>query len=86
MDQKIGVLEIIEECFPEETFLYPTGYEDCIVGVELESRVLIMDCNKIINKIVEVECISLDDATEFFNYNILGSGGEGYPIYSHIFK
>jgi hypothetical protein len=63
------ILQQITEDFPEETFLYPTGYEDCVVGLEYSSNTLIMDAI---------------DAQEFFDYNIAGSKGEGYPIYIYI--
>ena len=75
------ILQQITEDFPEETFLYPTGYEDCVVGLEYSSNVLIMDANKIIDKLIHEEEMTPIDAQEFFDYNIAGSKGEGYPIY-----
>ena len=78
------ILQQITEDFPEETFLYPTGYEDCVVGLEYESNVLIMDANKILDKLVAEEGMDELDAQEYFDYNIAGSKGEGYPIYIYI--
>jgi hypothetical protein len=78
------ILQQITEDFPEETFLYPTGYEDCVVGLEYSSNTLIMDANKIIDKLIHEEEMTPIDAQEFFDYNIAGSKGEGYPIYIYI--
>lgn len=78
------ILQQITEDFPDETFLYPTGYEDCVVGLEYASNVLVMDSNKIINKLIVNEELSEVDAMEYFDYNIAGSKGEGFPIYVYI--
>jgi len=78
------ILQQITEDFPDETFLYPTGYEDCVVGLEYNSNVLIMDANKIIDKLIHEEEMTSIDAQEFFDYNIAGSKSEGYPIYIYI--
>lgn len=79
-----NILKQITEDFPDETFLYPTGYEDCVVGLEYASNVLVMDSNKIINKLIVNEELSEVDAMEYFDYNIAGSKGEGLPIYVYI--
>ena len=78
------ILEQITEDFPDETFLYPTGYEDCVIGLEQERWVLIMDSNKIIERLISEDGMTDLDAQEFFDYNIAGSRGEGYPIYAYI--
>lgn len=75
-------LQQITEAYPEEQFIYPTGYEECIVGIETESLVLIMDSDKIIAQIMKEDGISHEDAQEHYSFNIAGSrAGEGYPIY-----
>lgn len=79
-----NILKQITEDFPDETFLYPTGYEDCIVGLEYESNVLVMDANKIIDRLITEDDMTELDAQEFFDYNIAGSKGEGFPIYVYI--
>ena len=80
-----SILEKIIETYPDETFLYPTGYEDCVVGVEMDTRgTLVMDANKIIDKLITEDDMTEIDAIEHFEYNIAGSKGEGFPIYIYI--
>ena len=79
-----NILKQITEDFPEETFLYPTGYEDCVVGLEYASNVLVMDANKIIDRLITEDDMTELEAQEFFDYNIAGSKGEGFPIYIYI--
>ena len=84
MTKPNNTLEQILNDFPDDNYLYPTGYEDCVVGLEYESNVLIMDANKILDKLVTEEGMDELDAQEYFDYNIAGSKGEGYPIYAYI--
>ena len=79
-----NILQQITEDFPEETFLYPTGYEDCVVGLEYSNNILVMDANKIIDKLITEDDMTEIDAIEHFDYNIAGSKGEGFPIYVYI--
>jgi len=84
MSESKTILQQIKEDFPDETFLYPTGFEDCVVGLMYASNVLVMDSNKIINKIIVEDGLSETDAIEHFDYNIAGAGGDGFPIYVYI--
>ncbi len=84
MSESKSILKQITEDFPDETFLYPTGFEDCVVGLMYASNVLVMDSNKIINKIMVKDGVSEVDAIEYFDYNIAGAGGDGFPIYVYI--
>ena len=86
MEKEETILEQIKDMYPDESFLYPTGYEDCVIGVEYEDLVLIMDADKIIAKLVKEDSLSEEDAIEHFSFNIAGSKGEGLPIYAHTFK
>jgi hypothetical protein len=79
-----NILQQITEDFPEETFLYPTGYEDCVVGLEYSNNILVMDANKIIDKLITEDDMTEIDAIEHFEYNIAGSKGEGFSIYIYI--
>ncbi len=79
-----NILQQITEDFPEETFLYPTGYEDCVVGLEYSNNILVMDANKIIDKLINEDEMTEIEAIEHFEYNIAGSKGEGFPIYIYI--
>ncbi len=84
MSESKSILKQITEDFPDETFLYPTWFEDCVVGLMYASNVLVMDSNKIINKIMVKDGVSEVDAIEYFDYNIAGAGGDGFPIYVYI--
>jgi hypothetical protein len=55
-----------------------------VVGLVYASNVLVMDSNKIINKIIVEDGLSEEAAIEYFDYNIAGSGGDGFPIYVYI--
>jgi hypothetical protein len=79
-----SILEQITEEHPDETFLYPTGFEDCVVGVEMDNLILVMDANKIIDKLITEDDMTEIDAIEHFDYNIAGSKGEGFPMYIYI--
>jgi len=68
-----NILQQITEDFPEETFLYPTGYEDCVVGLEYSNNILVMDANKIIDKLINEDEMTEIEAQEFFDYNIAGT-------------
>ena len=74
-------LEEIEEHYPDETFLYPTGFEDCIVGIIESEMILVLDKDKIIQKLIKEEEMDDIDAIEHYHYNIEGSKGKDYPIY-----
>jgi len=74
-------LQDIEEHYPDEKLLYPTGFEDCIIGVYEEKMILVLDADKIIEKLIKEEGMSSTDAIEHFHFNIEGSKGEGFPIY-----
>ncbi len=76
--------EFLESMDPEEGLMYPTGYEDCILGV-IESigsgRKIVMSTKGIIQKLID-EGMTHEEAIEMFEYNIIGSYvGEGTPVY-----
>lgn len=74
-------VEYIKENYPDEMLMYPTGFGDCILGICEDKMILVLDADKVIDKLVEEEGMSKTDAIEHFHYNIEGSKGEGYPIY-----
>ena len=71
----------LNERYPEEKLMYPTGFEDCIIGVCEDKMILVIDADKVINKLVEEDGMTHEDALEHYSYNIEGSKGEGFPIY-----
>jgi hypothetical protein len=74
-------IEDIDSVYPDNILMYPTGFEDCIIGVYEEKMILVLDADKIINKLITEEGMSSTDAIEHFQFNIEGSKGEGFPIY-----
>lgn len=74
-------LDELNECYPEEELMYPTGFEDCIVGVCEDKMILVIDADKVINQLVEKDGMTHEDALEHYSYNIEGSKGDGFPIY-----
>lgn len=79
------ILEWIDETF--EVIVYPTGFEDCIVGVGERfggPPVAVLDVEKMLAQ-MEREGMTRDEAIEYFEYNILGAHvGEQNPVYLHI--
>jgi hypothetical protein len=67
---------------------YPTGYEDCIIGVLHRpggKPVCVMNMDQMIVKLVTQDGMSLEDAMEYFEYNILGAYvGDQTPIYVQL--
>jgi len=88
--KKSTKLEKILEAYPESTFIKVDGNDDCIIGVaDLFNEgglVLAYDSNKIINKIIKKSNITREEATEYFDFNIAGSRGNGYPIHIDTIK
>ena len=82
----MNILQEIEERFGDEySFLYPTGFEDSVIGLEGLSMRLILSKNKIIDIMMVRDNMTMIDALEFFSYNIEGTQGEmnglQQPIY-----
>lgn len=67
----MNILKQIEERFGDEYgFLYPTGFEDAVIGLEGLTMRLILSKSKIIDIMVKRDNMSYIDAIEFFSYNI----------------
>jgi hypothetical protein len=79
------ILEWIDENF--EVVVYPTGFEDCIVGVGERyggPPMAVLDIEKMLAKLEE-EGMKHDEALEYFEFNILGAYvGEETPVYLHV--
>ena len=86
----MNILKQIEERFGDEySFLYPTGFEDSVIGLEGLTMRLILSKSKIIDIMVKRDNMYYIDAIEFFSYNIEGTQGEmnglPQPIYCDDF-
>jgi hypothetical protein len=75
-------LESILDMFNEEDIIKADGFDDCIVGVESSSHILLVYSTQLIlEKLVKESEMTWEEAIEYFDYNIQGAKGEGYPIY-----
>ena len=71
-------LEELDLAFPDSELNCPIGFEDCVIGVDLDRDNLVLDATKIIDKIVANDKVPKHEAVEHFFYNIHGSKGKGY--------
>ena len=79
--------QMVEELVSENT-LFADGLDDAIIGVVeragFNDTIILYDTNKII-KLLEADGMSNEEATEYFQYNILGSHmGEGTPAFATL--
>ena len=74
------MLEQIIKSFGEDEFLKVDGFDDAVIGFEESSMRLIYSVSKCL-EILEKD-MSLEDAYEYFNYNVIGAYvGEETPIW-----
>ena len=79
------ILAWIDETF--DVVVYPTGFEDCIVGVGERfggPPVAVLDLEKMLTQL-EKDGMTRDEAIEYFEFNILGAHiGDENPVYMHV--
>jgi hypothetical protein len=56
-------------------------YDDAILGYDPQEDRLIYNEDKIIDILITKEGMSVEDAIEWYDYNICGTQGEHYPNY-----
>lgn len=83
------IRQIVEELASENT-LFADGLDDAIIGVveriDFDETIILYDTNKIID-LLKAEGMNNEEATEYFQYNILGSYmGEGTPAFATLLK
>ncbi len=81
LSKRDAVIELVD--LSGQTALFADGYDDAIIGVELdyEPRV-VYDQNKIIDILMAEHKMTDEEAQEFFDFNIAGSYvGMQTPIY-----
>jgi len=80
--------KFLEECeyqFPDEPLVYPTDLKDAIVGtVEHFSfgNVILLDKEKCINILCTRDGMTIDEAMEHFEFNVIGAYVDGCPAYA----
>ena len=75
-------LEQIFENYYEQDFLIADGFDDAVIGVEINSMCLIYSVSKCIE--ILQEHMSKEDAIEYFEYNVSSAYvGEQTPIWCY---
>lgn len=74
----------IEEVFQGEDLLFADGYDEAIIGIDNNGRI-VYDASKVIDCLVE-QGMDEDEAIEFYDFNISGAYvGENTPIFVTVF-
>ena len=73
----------IREILPEGAIILDnSAFDNSIIGVTLDGR-LIYDYDKMIEELIEDDCMSFDEAMEWIDYNTIRAlpyAGSGAPI------
>lgn len=78
----MSTLKKILNLYPDEGFVKINGFDDAIIGITTDSR-LVYSIDTIIN--ILMKDMSEDDAYEYFYFNIDGAYlGEQTPIYINL--
>ena len=75
----------LEQAREGEDVIILTGYDDAIIGIEDGSNRAVYDVSKII-QILTDQGMDLDDAREFYEFNILGAYVENGPILVDVYQ
>jgi hypothetical protein len=78
----MATLEQILENYYDEDFLIADGFDDAVIGVEINSMRLIYSVSKCLE--ILQEHMSEEDAIEYFEYNVSSAYvGEQTPIWCY---
>jgi hypothetical protein len=80
----------ILDIYPNEKLIKADGFDDCIIGVSHrygEPLLLAYDKEKVIKKLMKRDNMTIEDALEFYTYNIIGSWvGKQTPLFIERIK
>lgn len=77
----MGKLDNILDQYPDELFLKADGFDDAVIGFEVNTGKLVYSVDKCIKILVD-DGMEEEDAFEYFYYNILGADiGDLTPIF-----
>lgn len=84
-------LDELEYQYPDEKLLYPTDLKDAIIGtVEMfagsegiQTR-LLLDRERCLKILCERDHMSIEEAIEHFEFNVIGSYVDGVPAYATL--
>jgi len=73
-------IQDVKDRYPGIPFVFLTGRDDAIIGVDIQNERLIYSSNRIISQLEKD--MGIDNAIDYFDYNIAGAYyGERTPIY-----
>lgn len=82
---KNNIYTEITENYPEIPFMYPTGYEDAVVGWEENTEKLIISKEKMHRIDIEQNDMTFIESIEWHDYNTFYAGhGEHTPIFMSV--
>lgn len=74
-------IDTIIEAYPDEEFVIADGFDDAIIGVDEEHGRIVYDIDQVITILMRDD-MSMDEAYDFYYYNIVGSYvGEKTPVF-----
>ena len=65
----------------EEFKKLPDEYDKALVGSSYNSQGLVYSVERCLEVLIEHQGLDMEDALEYFDHNIGGAGGEGFPTY-----
>lgn len=79
----INVQEHLQECYQDEDITLLCGFDDAFLGVgsSFDKFFACYSKRKIIKNLMDVDCMTYDEAMEYFDFNISGAFvGERTPV------
>ena len=74
----------IEQIYTEGGYVLLDGYDDAVIGIEPYENRLVYNKNKMIEILIEKDCMDYEEAYEFLEFNVWTAYmGETTPIYIH---
>jgi hypothetical protein len=80
--------EIIKEelSYINELALFADGFDDALIGIDQVDYVAVYDSDKCIDILMEDSDMTIQEATEYFEFNVLGSYvGEYTPRFIKLY-
>ena len=71
-----------DDFFPDEDILLADGLDEAFLGIagDLDPPVSVYSSGKCIDIFVS-QGMTRDEAVEYFQFNVIGARGEGYPLF-----
>ncbi len=84
-------LDEVEYEYPDEQLLYPTDLKDAIIGTVdmfmgsegIQTRIL-LDRERCLKILCDRDEMTLEEAIEHFEFNVIGSYTDGVPAYATL--